>query len=94
MVIPLYLQTEKESLKMHTEQLQKELDTALDTQRSHSSKVHDLEKVNMELKGQLEEVVHQKKIEVTNAKMELVKCKGELERQRDMISNELEGRKK
>ena len=77
---------------MHAEQLKKELDTALDTQRSNSSKVHDLEKVNMELKGQLEEVIHQKKIEVTNAKMELVKCKGELERQRDMISNELEGR--
>ena len=77
---------------MHAEQLQKELDTALDTQRSNSSKVHDLEKVNMELKGQLEEVIHQKKIEVTNAKMELVKCKGELERQRDLISNELEGR--
>ncbi|XP_072026442.1 centrosomal protein of 83 kDa-like isoform X2 [Amphiura filiformis] len=84
------LETEKESLKMHAEQLQKELDTALDVQRSHSSKVHDLEKTSMELKGQLEETLHQKKIEVTNAKMEMVKCRGELERQRDMVENELE----
>ena len=76
---------------MHAEQLQKELDTALDAQRAHSTRVHELEKRNVEVKGQLEEALHLKKIEVTNAKMEMVKCRGELERQRDMIENELEG---
>ncbi|XP_071810483.1 centrosomal protein of 83 kDa-like [Asterias amurensis] len=85
------LETEKESLKLHIEQLEKDLVSTIDGQRALSTKAHDAEKRTMELRGQLEEALHQRKMEVTELRMEMVRSKGELERERDVLANELEG---
>ncbi|XP_071818029.1 centrosomal protein of 83 kDa-like isoform X1 [Apostichopus japonicus] len=84
------LETEKNSLKLHMDQLQKELTSSQDEQRILNNKIHDLERQNSELRGQLEETTHQKKLELTNAKMEAVRIRGELEREKDAIVNQLE----
>ncbi|XP_077984111.1 centrosomal protein of 83 kDa-like [Glandiceps talaboti] len=84
-------EAEKESLKMHVDQLQQELSSALDMHKTLNTKVHDLEKDKTSLQSQLEEALHRSKIEITNMKMDVVKSKGELERQRDTLAHELEG---
>ncbi|XP_070558809.1 centrosomal protein of 83 kDa-like isoform X1 [Ptychodera flava] len=85
------LESEKESLKMHVSQLQEELSTALDMQKTVNTRVHDLEKDKTMLRSQLEEALHRHKIEMTNMKMDVIKSKGEIERQRDTLANEVEG---
>nr|XP_002732997.2 PREDICTED: centrosomal protein of 83 kDa-like [Saccoglossus kowalevskii] len=85
------LEAEKESLKLHVDQLQQELSTALDMQKTLNTRAHDLERDKTSLKSQLEEITHRGKIDMTNMKMDLVKSKGELERQRDTLAHELEG---
>ncbi|XP_033114662.1 centrosomal protein of 83 kDa-like [Anneissia japonica] len=85
------LEAEKDSFKNQADHLQKELQSSLDAQRLLNTKVHDLEKENMSLSGQLEESTHKSKIDITNMKMELLKVKGELERERDTLANEIEG---
>ncbi|XP_071490430.1 centrosomal protein of 83 kDa-like [Diadema antillarum] len=87
------LQSEKESLQLHMEQLQKELSISQDAHQSATTRVHDLEKQNMELRGRLEEMQHRHKMEVTDLKMEATRSRGELERDRDGLTNELEGLK-
>ena len=69
----------------------RDLASAMDGQRALSTKAHDAEKRRMEMRGQLEEAVHQRKMEVTELRMEMVRSKGELERERDVLANELEG---
>ena len=78
-------------MKLHIEQLEKDLVSSIDGQRALSTKAHDAEKRTMELRGQLEEALHQRKMEVTELRMEMVRSKGELERERDVLANELEG---
>lgn len=73
------------------DQLQKELASSQDEQRILNNKIHDLERQNSELRGQLEEAIHQKKLELTNARMEAVKIRGELEREKDALLSEFEG---
>ncbi|XP_071961397.1 centrosomal protein of 83 kDa-like [Antedon mediterranea] len=85
------LEAEIESFKSQANHLQKELQSSLDAQRLLNSKVHDLEKENMSLSGQVDESTHNSKIEITNMKMELLKVKGELERERDALANQIEG---
>ncbi|XP_038061633.1 centrosomal protein of 83 kDa-like [Patiria miniata] len=85
------LEAEKESLKLHIDQLESDMASAMDGQRAMSTKAHDAEKRTMELRGQLEEAEHRRKMEVTELKMEMVRSRGELERERDVMANELEG---
>lgn len=73
------------------DQIQKELASSQDEQRTLNNKIHDLERQNSELRGQLEEAIHQKKLELTNARMEAVKIRGELEREKDGLFSEFEG---
>ena len=81
-------------LKLHinfSPLLQKELASSQDEQRTLNNKIHDLERQNSELRGQLEEAIHQKKLEPTNARMEAVKIRGELDREKDGLLSEFEG---
>nr|XP_054752286.1 centrosomal protein of 83 kDa-like isoform X1 [Lytechinus pictus] len=87
------LQSEKESLQLHMEQLTKELGISQDTHRSLTTKTHDLEKQNMEQRNRMEETLHRHKMEMTDLKMATMKTKGELEREKDGLVNELEGLK-
>ncbi|XP_030839312.1 centrosomal protein of 83 kDa-like isoform X2 [Strongylocentrotus purpuratus] len=87
------LQSEKESLQLHMEQLTKELGLSQDTHRSLTTKTHDLEKQNMELRSRMEETLHRNKMEITDLKMAAMKTGGELEREKDGLVNELEGLK-
>ena len=79
-------------MKLHLEQMESDLAAAMDGQRALSAKVHDAEKRSMDLSGQLEECEHRRKMEVTEIRMEMVRTRGELERDRDSLANELEGK--
>lgn len=74
------------------EQLTKELGISQDTHRSLTTKTHDLEKQNMELRNRMEETLHRHKMEITDLKMAAMKTGGELEREKDGLVNELEGK--
>ena len=53
--------------------------------------MHDLEKENIVLKNRVEESSHKGKVELTNLKMDMLKERGDMERQRDKLINQLEG---
>lgn len=84
------LQTERESLQRQCENLQRELSASSDLHTQLTGKVHDLEKENIILKNRADEVTHKSKVELTNLKMSLVKERGDMERQRDKLKNEVE----
>ena len=87
----IILQTEKQTLKAQCESLQKEISHNTELQTQLSGRIHELEKDNIVLKNQAEEAVHRSRVEQTNLKMDMLKERGELERQRDMASNTVEG---
>ena len=90
---PFLFQTERESLKLQCDNLQKELTSTSDLHNQLTSRVHELEKDNIILKNRAEEVTHKSKVEVTNLKMEMLRERGDLERERDRLKNEVEGMK-
>ena len=87
----IHSQTERESLKLQVVSLQREL-TSSSEQLSHlTGKIHDLEKENIVVKNRAEEVSHKAKVEQTNLKMDMLRERGDLERERDRLLNEIEG---
>jgi DNA-binding HxlR family transcriptional regulator len=71
--------------------LQREIASTSDLQTQLTSRVHDLEKENIVLKNRVEESSHKGKVELTNLKMEMLKERGDMERQRDKLINQVEG---
>ena len=53
-------------------------------------KLHDLEKENLALKSRADEVEHKSKVDVSNVKMEMLRERGELEREHDRMRNQIE----
>ena len=53
--------------------------------------MHELEKENLVLRNRADEVTHKSKVEMTNLKMDMLKERGNLERERDKFRNEIEG---
>lgn len=45
-------------------------------------------------KNRVEELTHKNKVELTNLKMEMLKQRGDLERERDRLANMVEGGQK
>ena len=86
-----FSKTEKQSLKAQYESLQRECSLTSDHQNHLVSRNHDIEKENLTLKNRMEEVSHKSKLEVTNIKMEMLRERGELERERDRLRNQIEG---
>lgn len=84
-------QTEKESLKMQVANLQKEIANNNELQIKLTSRIHDLEKNNIQLKNKAEETSHKCKVDLTNLKIEMLKERGELERERDRLTNKIDG---
>ena len=76
---------------MQTESLQKELTAATDLANRLTTRTHDLEKTHIILKNRVEEVTHKSKVDLTNMKMAMLKERGDLERHRDRLLNEIEG---
>ena len=83
-------ETERESLKLHVDSLQRELSSSTDEQSRVTTRVHELEKDAVQLKRRADEVTHRSKVEVATLKMDLMKERGELERERDRQCNQIE----
>lgn len=84
------LQVECESLRKQVEQLQRDLASSGDTHNKLTSNIHELEKENTLLKNRVDEVTHKSKVEATNVKMDMLKQRGDLERERDKLANIVE----
>ncbi|KAL3851718.1 hypothetical protein ACJMK2_015445 [Sinanodonta woodiana] len=81
------LEAERESLRKQVENLQRDMTGSIDSYNKLLGKLHDLEKENMVLKNRADEVQHKSKLDVTNLKMDMLKQRGDLERDRDKLSN-------
>ena len=55
-------------------------------------KIHSLQKENSVIKNHAEQIEHQSKLDITNCKMQALKDHGEIERHRDRLINETEGK--
>lgn len=86
-----WFQAERESLRKQVEQLQRDLAATGDTHNKQTGRIHELEKDNVILKNKVDEAVHKNKVEMTNQKMDMLKQRGELERERDKLANVIEG---
>ena len=84
-------QTERESLKLQVESLQRELSSSADEQTRLTTRVHELEKEAVQLKSRADEVTHRSKVDLATLKMDMLKERGELERERDRQHNQVEG---
>lgn len=73
------------------ENLSRDYSGTADTHNKLTLRIHDLEKENMIYKNRAEEVTHKSKVDLTNLKMEMLKQRGDLERERDKLANLLEG---
>ncbi|XP_062569584.1 centrosomal protein of 83 kDa-like isoform X2 [Saccostrea cucullata] len=81
------LETERESLRRQLDQLQRDLALTGDTHNKLTGQIHELEKENAVYKNKLEELTHKNKVDLTNLKMDMLKQRGELERERDKLLN-------
>ena len=83
-------ETARESLKLRVDSLQTELSSSTDEQSRVTTRVHELEKDAVQLKRRTDEVTHRSKVEMATLKMDLMKERGELERERDRQCNQIE----
>ena len=86
-------QAERESLRRQVENLSRDLTGTTDTHNKLTIKIHELEKENMIYKNRADEISHKSKVDITNLKMDMVKQRGDLERDRDKLANLVEGLK-
>ncbi|XP_052781716.1 centrosomal protein of 83 kDa-like [Mya arenaria] len=84
------LEAERESLRRQLESLTSEVTGSADTHNKLSVRIHELEKESMVYKNRAEEVAHKSRVDLTNLKMDMLKQRGELERERDKLSNILD----
>lgn len=83
------LEAEKETSKLQLDRIQKEINNSIKEQDTLSTDLHRLEKENLQLKSQIEEISHNGKMELNNTKLTLMKDRGELEQERDSLRMEL-----
>nr|XP_022301785.1 centrosomal protein of 83 kDa-like isoform X1 [Crassostrea virginica] len=81
------LETERESLRHQLDQLQRDLALTGDTHNKLTGQIHELEKENAVCRNKVEEITHKNKVDLTNLKMDMLKQRGELERERDKLLN-------
>ncbi|XP_041350468.1 centrosomal protein of 83 kDa-like isoform X2 [Gigantopelta aegis] len=81
------LEAERESLRRQADSLQHELSSTGDKYNKMTSRIHELEKENAVYRNQLEEEVHRAKVDLTNIRMDMLKQRGDLERERDKLAN-------
>jgi coiled-coil domain-containing protein 41 len=84
------LETEKQSLKTQHEAVHRELAIATDENTRLSARVHELEKENVALRSRAEETVHRSKLDVSNVRVEMLRERGDVERERDRLGSQLQ----
>lgn len=84
------LEAERESLKRQLDNAQRELMATTTEHNKLKGEIHELEKKNTILKGHAEEVIHRSKVDLSDLKMDMLKQRGELEKERDRLNNDVE----
>ncbi|XP_054974510.1 centrosomal protein of 83 kDa [Sorex araneus] len=85
------LEAEKQSAKLQTEHLEKELQSSNEQNTILITKMHKAEREINTLASQVKELKHSNKLEITDIKLEAARAKSELERERNRIQSELDG---
>ena len=83
------IESEKETAKLQLERVQKELENSIRDQDKMSTDLHKVERDNLQLKSQIEELAHSHKMEMNNLKLSLTKERCELEQEKDHIQTEM-----
>jgi hypothetical protein len=78
-------------MKAQSDTLHKEAMGLNETIAQNTRKIHDLERDNIVLKNYIEEAKHSHKKDISNLKLELVKEKGEHNRTKELLLNQIEG---
>ncbi|XP_049740038.1 centrosomal protein of 83 kDa isoform X2 [Elephas maximus indicus] len=85
------LEAEKQSAKLQSERLEKELQSSNEQNTLLISKLHKAEREVNTLTSKVKELKHSNKLEITDIKLEAARAKSELERERNKIQSELDG---
>ncbi|MFT7812576.1 centrosomal protein of 83 kDa [Arapaima gigas] len=86
------LEAEKQSLRLHLERLENELQLSQEQNNLVTTRLHKAEREVSALSSQVEEMKHCHKLEVANVRLECMRAKGELESERDALHCQVEGR--
>ncbi|XP_062860141.1 centrosomal protein of 83 kDa isoform X5 [Trichomycterus rosablanca] len=84
------LESEKQSLRMHLQLVEKELHLSQEQNTTITTKLHKAEREMNDLHHQVEEKMHAHKLELANVKLECLKARGEVERERDILQTQVE----
>ncbi|KAL6473626.1 hypothetical protein MHYP_G00171870 [Metynnis hypsauchen] len=85
------LESEKQSVRMQLERVEKELRSTQEQNTLLTAKLHKAEREISTLNSQVEGMRHTHKLELANLKLECVRARGEVERERDTLQAQLEG---
>ncbi|XP_070265677.1 centrosomal protein of 83 kDa isoform X3 [Myotis yumanensis] len=84
-------EAEKQSVKLHAERLEKELQSSNEQNTVLITKLHKAEREINALSSKVKELKHSNKLEITDIKLEAARAKSDLERERNKIQSELDG---
>jgi len=85
------MQTEKQSLRAQLESVQREHAFSDEENSRLALRAHELEKENAALRGRAEEAMHRGKLEASNVRVEMLRERGDIERDRDRLHSQLQG---
>ncbi|XP_059361324.1 centrosomal protein of 83 kDa isoform X2 [Carassius carassius] len=85
------LEAEKQSIHMQLDRTESELRLSLEQNTLLTGKLHKAEREINSLNSQIEEMKHTHKLELSNLKLECVRAKGDLERDRETLQCQVEG---
>uniref|UniRef100_A0A673M9J1 Centrosomal protein of 83 kDa n=1 Tax=Sinocyclocheilus rhinocerous TaxID=307959 RepID=A0A673M9J1_9TELE len=85
------LEAEKQSIRMQLDRTESELRLSQEQNTLLTGKLHKAEREIHSLNSQIEEMKHTHKLDLSNVKLECVRAKGELERDRDTLQCQVEG---
>ena len=85
------MQTEKQSLRAQYESVQREHAVSNEENSRLALRTHELEKENAALRGRAEEAIHRGKLDASNVRVEMLRERGEIERDRDRLHSQLQG---
>ncbi|XP_067284253.1 centrosomal protein of 83 kDa isoform X1 [Pseudorasbora parva] len=85
------LEAEKQSIRMQLDRTESELRLSQEQNTLLTGKLHKAEREINSLSSQVEEMKHTHKLELSNVKLEGVRAKGEIERDRDTLQCQVEG---
>jgi len=87
------LEMERDGLKMQLDRVQNELERTTKQQDTASHNLILAERENQRIRGEMEELIHTHKVEMSDLKLSLTRDKGELERQCDTLNSQAQTNK-